>query len=223
MFATALLGAVATLGQGICRAQLSQGIAFDMRNSLFAHIQSLSFANLDRMQTGQLMTRLSNDVDVVRMFASAGIALLLRAVLMIFGALVMVFITDWQLAMIVVAMLVAAGLVIRQILVSVQPLFAVVQQKLSSLNTIVQENLAGVQVVKAFVREPYAVEQFEQGNSDYLRENVRVGRLLALAIPMLALVTNVGMVAVIWFGGVDTINGRISVGQLVAFNNYLLK
>jgi ATP-binding cassette subfamily B protein len=222
MFATAVLGAVATLGQGICRAQLSQGTAYDMRNSLFAHIQSLSFANLDRMQTGQLMTRISNDVDVVRMFASAGIALLLRAVLMIVGALVMCFITDWQLAMIVVVTLLVSGVIIRQILVSVQPLFSVVQQKLSVLNTIVQENLAGVQVVKAFVREPYAIEQFEQGNSDYLRENVRVGRWLALAIPMLALITNVGMVAVIWFGGVDTINGRLSVGQLVAFNNYLL-
>ena len=222
MFATALLGAVATLGQGICRATLSQGTAYDMRNSLFAHIQSLSFANLDRMQTGQLMTRLSSDVDVVRMFASAGVALLIRAVLMILGALVMAFITDWRLTMIVLVMLAAAGLVMRQILVSVQPLFAVVQQKLSALNTVVQENLAGAQVVKAFVREPHAVEQFEQGNSDYMRENVRVGRLLALAIPMLALITNVGMVGVIWFGGVDTINGRLSVGELVAFNNYLL-
>src|SRR5690606_25713975 len=88
MFATAVLGAIATLGQGICRAQLSQGIAYDMRNSLFSHIQSLSFADLDRMQTGQLMTRLSSDVDVVRMFASAGVSLLVRAVLMVLGSLV---------------------------------------------------------------------------------------------------------------------------------------
>jgi ATP-binding cassette subfamily B protein len=222
MFGSALLGAIATLGQGLCRAQLSQGVAYDLRNSLFAHIQSLSFANLDRMQTGQLMTHLSSDVDVVRMFASAGVALLIRALLMIVGSVVMAFLTDWQLTLIVVVMLLVAAFVIRQILVSVQPFFAVVQQKLSALNTLVQENLAGVQVVKAFVREPYAVEQFEQANSDYLRENVRVGRLLALAIPLLALVTNVGMVAVIWFGGVDTINGRLTVGELVAFNNYLL-
>jgi ATP-binding cassette, subfamily B, multidrug efflux pump len=222
MFASAILGAVATLGQGLCRAQLSQGIAYDMRNTLFSHIQSLSFANLDRMQTGQLMTRLSNDVDVVRMFASAGLALLIRALLMILGSLVMAFLTDWQLSLIVIVMLLAASVVIRQILVTVQPLFAVVQQKLSALNTIVQENLAGAQVVKAFVREPFAVEQFEQGNADYLKENIRVGRLLAMAIPLLALITNVGMVAVIWFGGADAISGRLSVGELVAFNNYLL-
>ena len=222
MFGSAILGAVATLGQGICRAQLSQGIAYDMRNTLFSHIQSLSFANLDKMQTGQLMTRLSSDVDVVRMFASAGLALLIRALLMILGSLVMAFLTDWRLSLIVIVMLLAASVVIRQILVTVQPLFAVVQQKLSALNTTVQENLAGVQVVKAFVREPFAIEQFEQGNVDYLKENIRVGRLLALAIPLLALVTNVGMVAVIWFGGADAISGRLSVGELVAFNNYLL-
>src|SRR5688500_10290156 len=128
MFGTAVVGAIAALGQGSRRAQWSQGIAYDMRTSLFAHIQSLSFANLDQLQTGQLMTRLSSDVDMVRMFASAGIALLIRAVLMILGAVVMVFVTDWQLALIVVVMLLAAGLVIRQILVSVQPLFSVVQQ-----------------------------------------------------------------------------------------------
>jgi ATP-binding cassette subfamily B multidrug efflux pump len=222
MFSSAILGALATLGQGFARAKLSQGVAYDMRNALFSHIQSLSFANLDRMQTGQLMTRLSSDVDVVRMFASAGLSLLIRAILMIVGSLVMAFLTDWQLALIVVVMLLVAGLIIRQILVSVQPLFSVVQQKLSALNTTVQESLAGVQVVKAFVREPFTIEQFEQRNSAYLQENIRVGRLLALAIPMLALVTNIGMVTVIWVGGIDTIGGRLSVGELVAFNNYLL-
>ena len=84
---TALLGALATLGQGICRAQFSQGLAYDMRNRLFAHIQTFSFANLDHMQTGQLMTRLSSDVDMVRGFVSNGLALFLRAILMVIGAL----------------------------------------------------------------------------------------------------------------------------------------
>lgn len=94
MFATALLGAVATLGQGVARAQISQGTAFDMRNLLFAHIQSLSYANLDQMQTGQSITCISSDVDTVRMFSSAGLALLLRAVLMVSGSMVMLFVTD---------------------------------------------------------------------------------------------------------------------------------
>jgi ATP-binding cassette, subfamily B, multidrug efflux pump len=119
-------------------------------------------------------------------------------------------------------MLLVAGVIIQSILHTVQPLFAVVQQKLSALNTIVQENLAGAQVVKAFVREPFAIAQFEEKNLTYKEENVRVGRLLALAIPLLSVVTNVGLIIVLWFGGLDTISGRLTVGELVAFLNYLL-
>jgi len=222
MLITALLGALATLGQGVCRAQLSQGMAFDMRNEMFTHIQSLSFANLDRMQTGQLMTRLSSDVDVVRMFSSAGLSLMLRALLMILGSLTMLIITDWRLSLIMVGLLAVAGVIITWLMGMARPLFAVVQQKLSALNTIVQENLAGVQVVKAFVRERFEIDRFEEYNADYMAQNIKVGRLLALALPLLTLLTNIGMVAVIWMGGLDTINGRLTVGELVAFNNYLM-
>jgi len=222
MFAAALVGAVATLVQGVCRAQLSQGIAFDLRNELFAHIQGLSFGNLDRMQTGRLMTRISSDVDVVRMFASAGIMLLLRAGLMIIGSVILIVLTDWQLATIMVVILILAGLVIRSIIGVASPLFTFVQQKLSALNTLVQENLAGVRVVKAFVREQFEIERFDTRNTDYMQQYIKVGRLIAVALPVLTLLTNLGSVAVIWFGGLDVIGGRLTVGQLVAFNNYLM-
>ena len=116
LFGTALLGTIATLGQGVARAQISQGTAFDMRNVLFAHIQSLSYANLDQMQTGQLMTRLSSDVDTVRMFSSAGLALLLRAVLMVSGSMIMLFVTDWELASIMLVLLLIMGVILRALL-----------------------------------------------------------------------------------------------------------
>ena len=218
----ALAGAVATLGQGVCRALLSQGLAYDMRNQLFTHIQSLSFANLDHLHTGQLMTRLSSDVDLVRMFIGNGLALLLRALLMIAGSMVMMFIIDWQLALLIVLLLPLAALLLWVILRLATPLFTIVQEKLSVLNRLVQENLAGVQVVKAFVRERYEIGRFLKVNDDYRDENIKVGRLMAVAVPTLTLLTNVGMVAVIWFGGVSTISGRLSVGELVAFVNYLL-
>ena len=222
MLASALAGAVATLGQGFYRARLSQGLAFDMRNELFTHIQQFSFANLDRMQTGQLMTRVSSDVDMVRMFASAGLALLLRALLMVLGSVMMMFVTDWRLSLVVVALLAVAGLFIRGVMRLAQPIFMVVQQKLATLNTVVQENLAGAQVVKAYVRERFAVEQFEDASDDYMEQNIKAGRLLALASPMLTFLTNLGIFAILWWGGMDTIGGRLSVGELVAFTNYLL-
>lgn len=222
MLLAALVGAATTIGQGIARAQISQGIAFDLRNDLFRHIQRFSFANLDRLQTGQLMTRVSSDVDVVRMFLSAGLALLLRALLMVIGSLIMIVQIDWQLSLVMIAMLGLAGGIIHWFLRVVSPLFTIVQQKLGTLNTAVQENLAGVHLVKAYVREQHEVERFNDLNQDYMEQNIKVGRYLALVLPVLLILTNVGVTVIIWRGGFDVINGRLTVGELVAFNNYLL-
>ena len=160
MFIAAMIGAGSTLGQGWCRAVISQGLAFDIRHSLFRHIQSLSFANLDQMQTGRLMTRVSSDVDVVRMFSSAGLSLLLRVLLMIIGSMVMLLLTDWQLSLIMFAVAGISGVFIFYLMMQATRLFTAVQQKLDALNTVVQENLAGMQVVKAFVRSGYEIDQF---------------------------------------------------------------
>ena len=222
MLLTALLGSVATLGQGVCRAQISQGVAFDMRNDLFRHIQALSWRDLDELQTGQLMTRISSDVDVVRMFSSAGLALLLRALLMIVGSVVMMALLDLRLTSIIVVMLVISFIAIGGIMRLARPKFTLVQQKLAALNTIVQENLAGVRVVKAYAREAYEIARFRTGNQDLRDENIDVGRLMSTVIPILFLLTNLGSVAVIWWGGWDTVGGRLTVGELIAFNNYLL-
>jgi len=222
MLVTALTGALATLGQGVCRALLAQGLAYDMRNRLFSHIQTFSFANLDKLQTGQLMTRLSSDVDQVRGFSSHGISLLLRALLMLSGSVVMMFVIDVQLATITLVVLPLAGLLIWGLMNLARPMFVVVQEKLSALNTSVQENLAGVQVVKAFVREQFEIERFVGHNDNYMRENIKVGRLMAVALPVLTLLTNLGIVVVVLFGGKDVIGGRLSLGELVAFNNYLM-
>ena len=222
MLVTALLGSLATLGQGVCRAQLSQGLAYDMRNRLFAHIQTFSFANLDQMQTGQLMTRLSSDVDMVRGFVSNGLALFLRAFLMVIGSLLLLIATDWKLSIIMLVLLPLSALLIGGVMWLARPLFTVVQEKLSSLNTTVQENLAGVHVVKAFVRESYEIYRFQNNNRSFMQENIKVGRLMAVAMPVLTILTNLGIVAVVWFGGVDVAGGRLTLGELVAFNNYLM-
>jgi len=115
-----------------------------------------------------------------------------------------------------------AAVVIWLLMRLASPLFMVVQQKLAALNIIVQENLAGVQVVKAFVREKYEIDRFLDHNANYMEQNIRVGRLMAVALPVLTLLTNLGIVAIIWFGGADVIDGRLSLGELVAFNNYLM-
>jgi ATP-binding cassette subfamily B multidrug efflux pump len=222
MLAAALVGALATLGHGVCRALLAQGLAYDMRNRLYAHIQTFSFANLDTMHTGQLMTRLSSDVDLVRGFISHGLSLLLRSLLMLAGSVAMMFVIDSRLALLMLVVLPLAGLLIWGLMTLARPLFIVVQEKLSALNTAVQENLAGVQVVKAFVRERYEIARFRQHNEGYMQENIKVGRLMAVALPVLTLLTDLGIVAVVWFGGRDVVGGRLTLGELVAFNSYLM-
>ena len=222
MFVAAIIGALSTLGQGYCRAVVSQGLAFDIRHALFRHIQSLSFANLDQMQTGQLMTRVSSDVDVVRMFSSAGLSLLLRVLLMIIGSIVMLLLTDWQLSLIMFAVAAVSGLFIRYLMRKATRLFTVVQQRLGALNTLVQENLAGIQVVKAFVRGPFEIEQFNVSNLEYRERNIEVGQLMAVAMPVLQVLTNIGTVAVLWFGGLSVLGDRLTIGELIAFNNYLM-
>ena len=222
MFIAAMIGAASTLGQGWCRAVVSQGLAFDIRHALFRHIQSLSFANLDQMQTGRLMTRVSSDVDVVRMFSSAGLALLLRVILMIIGSMFMLLLTDWQLSLIMFAVAGISALFIRYLMLQATRLFTVVQQKLGALNTLVQENLAGIQVVKAFVRGRFEIDQFAISNLDYREKNIEVGVLMAVAMPVLQVLTNVGTVAVLWFGGLSVLGNRLTIGELIAFNNYLM-
>ncbi len=222
MLAGAVIGAAATLGQGVCRARISQGLAYDIRNRMFAHVQAFSFANLDQMQTGQLMTRLASDVDLVRMFASSGVALLLRALLMIIGSVAMMLLTDWQLTLIMLGMLLLAAVLIRGLLRFAGPLFILVQRQLAALNTVVQENLAGVQVVRAFNRERHETERFGRVNDDYTAASVRVGRFLAVTLPALTILTNLGLVAVIWVGGLSVTGGRLTLGELISFNSYLL-
>ncbi len=222
MFIAAIIGALSTLGQGYCRAIVSQGLAFDIRHALFRHIQALSFANLDQMQTGRLMTRVSSDVDVVRMFSSAGLALLLRVLMMIFGSVFMLLLTDWQLSLIMFAVAGVSAVFIRYLMLKAARLFTLVQQKLGELNTLVQENLAGVQVVKAFARANFEIEQFQASNIDYREKNIEVGVLMALAMPALQALTSVGTVAVLWFGGLSVFAERLTLGELIAFNNYLM-
>ncbi len=222
MFVAAMVGAASAFGQGYCRAVVSQGLAYDIRHALFRHIQSLSFANLDQMQTGQLMTRVSSDVDVVRMFSSAGLSLILRVLVMILGSMIMLLLTDWELSLIMFAVAGISAIFIRYLMLQATRLFTVVQQRLGSINTLVQENLAGIQVVKAFVRGRFEIDRFAVSNVEYREKNIEVGNLLAVAMPVLQVLTNVGTVAVLWFGGLSVLGDRLTLGELIAFNNYLM-
>jgi len=222
LVALALGRSLFQFAQGYLSERASQGVAYDLRNALYAKIQGLSFSYHDRAQTGQLLTRATNDVELVRMFTGMGFLQFLNSVVMLVGSLILLFAMNWRLALVAVVILPLVLGLFSLFGLKARPMFSRVQKKLSALNTILQENLAGVRVVKAFVREPFEAERFGRGNQELLDEFLKVGRLMAFLFPTLFLVFNLSTLAIYWYGGFQVIGGDLTVGQLVAFNTYLM-
>ena len=222
MIGVALFRALFTFLQGYWAAKASQNVAYDMRNVLYEKIQTLSFGYHDRAQTGQLLTRATSDVDRVQMFVGRGFIMFITALIMIVGSLILLFSLDWQLALIMVVLMPLTLMIFVYFARRLRPLFTQVQQYLSHLNTVLQENLAGVRVVKAFAREPYERERFSDANLDLMNQFIKAGKVIARAFPLIFLLSNLGTLAVIWIGGVQVIGGRLTIGELVAFQSYLM-
>ncbi len=220
--AFAIMRGVFSFVQAFMAEKTSQGMAFDMRNEMFAKIQRLSFSYYDRNQTGQLMIRATDDVEKVRLFIAQGLMLAAQAFLLLIGALMILLLTNWQLTLYVLPTLPIA-LVLFMIFGAVsQPLFAIVQQKLSTLNTILQENLAGIKVVKAFAREPYEARRFDAAAVDLVAENLRVSRIFSFLFPVVFLVSQIGQAVILYFGGVQILGGSLTLGDYQKFSLYLV-
>ncbi len=207
--------------QSYLTERASQGAAFDMRNDLYTKLQRLSFSYHDQAQTGQLMTRATSDVEMVRQFTGLGLIQLLSSILMLIGTAVLLFTMNWRLALAGLSVMPITFLIIASFVRRVQPIFKAVQQKLSDVNTILQENLSGVRVVKAFAREPLEKQRFEKSNDDLLGENLKASYAVAYNIPLVFTMSGLGSVIVIWYGGWQVIYGAMNLGELVAFNTYL--
>ena len=222
MIGLILVSAAATAGITVLSVRVSQSLAADLRRQLFRHALSLSPGNLDHVQTGQLITRLSSDNAQIAQFVFMTMRMFLRAPLMIVGSLILMVLTNWQLASIILVLMAATIVVFTLYANKAQPLFMEVQRQLDRLNTRLQENLAGVRVVKAFVRAQHEEERFDAVNLSLMGWSIRVGRFLGIRLPVLRYLANLGIVAVIALGGHMVVRGLLSVGQIVAFNSYLL-
>ncbi len=201
--------------------QVGEGVARDLREALFLKIQSFSFGNLDHINTGQLMVRLSSDTTAFQRMVQVSLRIGTRAPLLMVGSLILMFVTDSRLALMILPVLLATSLVILFFVSRMGPLFLTVQKKLDRLNMVLQENIAGVRLVKAFVRADHESQRFAVANEDFTDRNIRVMRFMATLFPAMSTFINIGMVIVIWAGGVQSIGGGVSVGQIVAFINYL--
>ncbi len=217
----AAIRGVFAFAQAYMAEKLSQSVAFDFRNELFAKIQRLSFSYHDRNQTGQLMIRATDDVEKLRIFIGQGLLIAVQALIMLVGALTLLALTNWSLTLTVIVILPLA-LVLFMVFGAVsQPLFAKVQMKLSALNTVLQENLAGIKVVKAFAREPQEEKRFDNAAEALMQQQITLSRIFSFLFPLIFLIANLGQAAVIYFGGRQIIGNTLTIGEWQKFSLYL--
>jgi ATP-binding cassette subfamily B protein len=200
----------------------SQSVSFDMRNDLYSKIQRLSFSYHDKNQTGQLMIRATDDVEKVRLFLGQGLVQLVSAIVLLTGTLIILFTTNPKLA-IVTIWIMPVALVLFIIFGTIsQPLFMKVQQKLSALNTILQENLAGIKVVKAFTREKSEQKKFEVASDQLMNQSITIARIFTFLFPLVFLIANLGQATTLYAGGRQIIGGTLSLGEWQEFSLYLI-
>jgi ATP-binding cassette subfamily B protein len=221
MLVISVLQTLFALANNLFSIQVGESVARDLREALFLKIQSFSFGNLDHLNTGQLMVRLSSDTTAFQRMVQVSLRIGTRAPLLMIGSLILMFVTDSRLALMVLPVLLATTVVIIFFVSRMGPLFLTIQKKLDRLNTVLQENIAGVRLVKAFVRDDHESERFGIANQDYTDHNISVMRFMATLSPAMSLLVNIGMVIVIWAGGIQSATGTVSIGQIVAFINYL--
>lgn len=207
--------------QGYWSEVTSQGVAYDMRNAIFEKLQHLSFSYHDQAQTGKLMTRMTSDVELVRIFVGQGFIQLLSGFILLIGTVIIMFVMNWVLALVIMTLIPLILIVLFIFISRIMPISKAIQQKLGALNTILHENLAGMRVVKAFAREEWEKDRFNRKNEELLNENIRMLRVFSTLFPLIFFIANLGVVGVVWVGGLQVIGLRLTVGELVAFTGYL--
>jgi len=223
MLGFALAGALCGIASSTFSVLASQGFGADLRDTLFAKVHSLSFGNIDRLQTGQLITRLTNDVSQVEQLVGMMLRIMLRAPLLVIGSLTMAALSSPQLTPIFIVQIPFIIIILGWVINRAYPMFGDVQERRDRLNTVMQENLAGVRVVKAFVRAQHEIERFGKTNAGLMEITVRAARTVAVAGPAMSIALNLGVVAAIWFGGLELSAGNLTAGQIIAFINYLTR
>jgi ATP-binding cassette subfamily B multidrug efflux pump len=222
MLGISALSTVLALGNNASSVRVGEGVARDLREALFVKIQTFSYGNLDRQKTGQLMVRLTSDVNAIKSLTQISLRIGTRAPLLMIGSGILMISTSRELALTMLPLLVVTSVLIVVFILKMEPLYRLVQTKLDALNNVLQENIAGVRLVKALVRSDFEEARFSVANEDITQRSVQVMKFMSSMAPALTLCVNLGLVIVIWSGGRQAIAGRLSVGQLVAFSNYML-
>lgn len=217
--------ALVSLGFGLGSAALSaragQGFGANLRRAEYDHIQSFAFSNIEKFSTASLVTRLTNDVNNLQMTLMMGMRLLVRAPVMLVSAMILSIRISRQLSNVFLVALPLLAVVVVTLLMKVGPRFKALQEKTDALNLVVQENLTGIRVVKSFVREDYEQEKFSKRNQDLKETSQKAFGAVVMNMPIMMLIINGTIIAVMWFGGHMVAQGSLDAGKLITYFTYI--
>ena len=222
ILATSALRGLFAYGQGYLSQAVSNLVAYDLRDRLYDHLQSLSFSFHDEAETGQLMSRLTVDIEAVRNFIPLGLLRGLLALVTFVAITIILFQLDWHLALVTMICIPILAVLATQVARRLRPLWLSVQNEAGALGTIMQESLSGTRVVKAFAREEFETTKFDTKNRELRELNLGAMRLSAWNQPLMVLVLNIITVLIVWIGGVAVTGHQLSLGKLVAVTQYIL-
>ncbi len=223
MFVCALLGVVGGLGNMYFSTRAGYGFARDLRSDLYRRIQSFSFSDIDRFKTGSLVTRTTNDVTQIQNAFTTCIRMLVRSPFLCIGGVVMVLVLNAKLSLVVLAAIPFLTAMIVLLLKRGRPLFMSMQEKLDRVNTVMQENLSGIRVVKAFARAEHEKEKFKAANDDLCNSTMRAMMMMSMAFPLINLIMNATMILMYAVGGHMVFRGELTPGEIMAFSNYIMQ
>lgn len=223
MFVCALLGVTGGLGNMYFSTRAGYGFARDLRSDLYRRIQSFSFSDIDRFKTGSLVTRTTNDVTQIQNAFTNCIRMLVRAPFLCIGGVVMVLVLNAKLSLVVLAAIPFLTAMIVFLLKRGRPLFTSMQEKLDRVNTVMQENLSGIRVVKAFARADHEKAKFKVANDDLCDSTMRAMMMMSMAFPLINLIMNATMILMYAFGGSMVFHGELTPGEIMAFSNYIMQ
>ena len=223
MVVTALLMMAGGIGGAYFAAKAAISFAADIRKDTFEKVQKFSFANLDQYNTGSLVTRLTNDVTQVQNLINMALRMMLRAPGMLIGALIMAFMMNRELAAVILVVIPILVILIGIVIKTAFPRFTIMQKKLDTLNSTIQEMLTNVRVIKSFVRGDYEEEKFSRANEDLKKSSLSAFNVVILNMPIMMLMMNLTTLGVVWFDGKQILVGRMPVGDLTAFTTYIVQ
>lgn len=221
MIALSLVAIVGGVGNVYYSSKSSVGFASELRQGLFNKIQEFSFSNIDTFSSASLVTRLTNDINTLQQVVMMSLRLLIRAPLMLVCAVIFALQINKELTIIIAVAIPVLSFAIFFIMKKGIPYFTKMQQKLDHVNAAIQENLTNIRVVKSFVRSDFEEEKFSVANRDLMDMSVKASTIVVLIMPVMMLIMNVSIVAVVWFGGNKVMTGDLQVGQLMSFISYI--